>query len=141
MKKIFFTFICILLFNGCVSKEAGNLESPIKIPSKPVIDFLGTSGEVFKSSQQMNITVAVNSEESIENAYVKVYGINSNRNRLNELHNMNLSKGLQFISIVYTTPSCFGCAGITPGPYNITAELIINDELVDSKTVEIEIWQ
>ena len=89
----------------------------------------------------MNITVYVDGPQSLENASLRVYGIHSSYYRLDKTQKINLSQGPQKVLIDYTTPSCFGCARISPGKYNVTAELTVNGELADNQTIQIEIQE
>jgi len=103
------------------------------------IKSLTTDKNVYHSKEKMNITLDVYVSEDVE-ADVKVFGIKDRRNnyRLNEVERRNLTSGINTISYSYTTPSCYGCAGIIPGTKQITA-LVSCENVTDNKTIEIQI--
>ena len=134
----FLFVILVLLTSGCLLRSGVSITTlpPIK-ESKLAIDFFSVPKNVYHSNENMNVTLVVRSPSNFENATLKIYGIYSRRYRLNETVQFNLSKGVKIVSFDYTTPSCFGCAGIQPGEYNITAELLVGGKIVDNKTIEV----
>jgi len=103
---------------------------------------ISTDKELYRSKQTANITLSIDSSEEIGNVTVKVYGINARgRYHLNNEVNMNLTAGENIKSITYQMPSCTGCAGISPGTYNIRGEIIYNSEIIANATKNIEIQQ
>ncbi|MBU0649486.1 hypothetical protein KJ969_05330 [Patescibacteria group bacterium] len=125
--------VLLVLVCGCVT--------PGVAPAPPSIESFTVPSQVYHSRENMNITVVVNAGSAVENATLKVYGINSRYYRLDQSRKLNLTYGANTISIDYATPQCFGCAGISPGRYNVTAELYVNEQAIDNRTIEIDIQQ
>lgn len=97
-----------------------------------------TDKDVYYSNELMNITVIIDSENIIENVDVRVYGINARRNRLDKTEKVGIKEGLNTVNFLYKTPSCYGCAGISPGIYKINAEVKYDNKTIN-KIKEVEI--
>lgn len=140
--------VLVLMSSGCVSDvkntQAMAGEERMVMPAKPAdenkpsITVFETDMQAYRSQEKMNITVGVESSVAEENATLRVYGIYSGRNRLDITREIKLRGGVNRLYYEYITPSCFGCAGISPGPYNMTAELYVEDQLMDSEMTSIE---
>lgn len=126
--------VLLVLVAGCITPKVPSTPS-----SPPSIESFTVPDRVYQSREKMNITVYVNGPQNLENASLRVYGIHSRYYRLDKTQIINLTAGPQKVVIDYTTPSCFGCARISPGKYNVTAELYVSRELIDNKTLVIEI--
>lgn len=116
--------------------------SLFNIPASPLelkIKSLSTDKQVYHSKEPMNITLDIYTSGDTE-ADIKVFGIKDRRNnyRLNRVEKRNLTSGINTISYSYTTPSCYGCAGINPGTKQITA-LVSCENITTNKTIEIQI--
>lgn len=100
---------------------------------------LSTDKQVYHSNEPMNITLDVYASGDAE-VNVKVFGIKDRRNnyRLNRIEKRNLTSGMNTIYYSYTTPSCYGCAGINPGTHQITS-LVSCEKITTNKTIEIRI--
>jgi len=122
-----------VLVCGCIGGETDEGETVA-----PHIVSLGTDKKVYRSHEKMNITVDLKSGRQIQNASLHVYGIHSNYNRLDAILPLNLTAGADTVEFQYTTPSCFGCAGIRAGAYNVSVELVVDGVVVGNQTVEIE---
>jgi hypothetical protein len=146
--------IILLLGSGCIRK--GGSESPeLNMQTTTTVEktlenlknlknlkiSLSTDKELYHSNELMNITVEVNSPEELKNARIRVYGIYSGRYRLNEEKEVDLEIGKNNISFLYKTPRCYGCAGISPGVYEINAELEYDGEIKINETKSVEIRQ
>ncbi len=110
-------------------------EGPLELEIKSLI----TDKELYHSNEKMNITLDLYASEDAE-VDIKIFGIKDRRNnhRLNKVEKRNLTSGINTISYSYTTPSCYGCAGINPGTKQITA-LVSCENVTDNKTIEIQI--
>ncbi|MEA3255524.1 MAG: hypothetical protein U9Q22_06785 [Candidatus Altiarchaeota archaeon] len=100
---------------------------------------LSTDKETYHSNELMNITATINSSDEVRGVDIRVYGINAGFHRLNKTGGMNLDQGVNTRTVTYRTPRCYGCAGITPGTYMINADLVYNDKVVASSTIDVEI--
>lgn len=89
----------------------------------------------------MNIAVVMDSSDDLGGVKIKIYGIKSGYYRIDKTEELELEKGLNEKTFSYQTPGCYGCAGIKPGLYNITVDLLYNEEVIASATTEIEMQQ
>ena len=140
--------VFVLVFSGCVSdieksqvtEEQATTTTLANAEEKhePSITLFETDKKAYHSREKMNVTIELDSADYAQDAVLKVYGIYSGRNRLDITRKIKLDKGVNRVTYEYTTPSCFGCAGINPGTYNITSELYVGDRLLDSATTTVE---
>ncbi|RLI91540.1 MAG: hypothetical protein DRO89_03775 [Candidatus Altiarchaeales archaeon] len=151
-----------ILINGCVQEKMEvTTTSTISAPTIPlttittsttgttttVVSNLGvglslsTDKETYRSNELMNITVTINSSSKLSDVNVRVYGINARHYRLDKTEKMDLNVGTNTVTFSYKTPRCYGCAGITPGIYQINADLSYNNNVIASTTVDVEIKQ
>jgi hypothetical protein len=102
---------------------------------------ISTDKSFYYSNELINFTIEINSSREMKDLFFTTYGILDrwNRYRLNETRILNLSNGINKIEFSYTTPSCYGCAGIVPGNYTIIALLIKGNETIANTTCNIEI--
>ena len=119
-----------------------NIEfNPVKSSSSElrIISF-ATDKQDYHSNEKMNIILEIYASNDVENVDVKVFGIKDRKGnyRLNNDEKRNLTSGTNSITFSYTTPSCYGCAGINPGLHEITSLVSYND-IVTNTSVEIEI--
>ena len=99
-----------------------------------------TDKELYHSNEPMNITLEISSSNKIDNVTVKVFGIKDRRNnhRINSLEIVNLNSGINTFTYSYTTPSCYGCAGISTGEHDITA-IVSCQEINLNSTIKVNI--
>jgi hypothetical protein len=105
-----------------------------------ITDF-STDKEIYQSKEKMNLTLDVYCSKNLENVDVKIFGIKDRGNnyKLNIKKVVNLTSGLNSLSFSYNTPSCYGCAGINPGFYNLTASVSYNEiNKTETKTIEMK---
>ena len=82
-----------------------------------------TENSIIHGGQNMVIQIMVDSKGG-GHGRVWVRGINARgRDRLNIRRSNMFSPGVDHFNITYRTPSCTGCAGISPGEYEIVSEL------------------
>jgi len=112
----------------------------INIASYLEIEDFYTDKKVYYSNELMTLTLKINSSSRIENVRIKTYGILDKWGsyRLNIEQKTNLTSGTNILDFSYRTPSCYGCAGINPGIYELIS-LITYDEISVNKTTSIEI--
>ncbi|MCW1296941.1 MAG: hypothetical protein OH319_04640 [Candidatus Parvarchaeota archaeon] len=148
MKKIIILiilFVSILL--GCVTQsqssvlfeEEGNFS--INRGENFINLNISTDKEVYYSNELMNIKIEIMTEKEIKDVYMMTYGIvdNFGRYRLNDTRLLNISAGKNLITFEYRTPSCYGCAGISPGNYTLVAVMMNGNDTIANATCEIEI--
>ena len=104
------------------------------------IESFSTDKEVYHSNEPMNITLGISSSDKIDNVTVNVFGIKDRGNnyRINKLETVNLTSGINTFTYSYTTPSCYGCAGIDAGIHEITA-IISYQNISQNSTIKIDI--
>jgi len=143
-----------ILISGCVQEKietttttqttstTTTTTTTIPIVSNPEVEMsLSTDKETYHSNELMNITVAINSSSNLQEVNVRVYGINARVYRIDKTEKRNLTIGTNTITLSYKTPRCYGCAGITPGTYQINANLTYNGNVIASTTKNVEIRQ
>lgn len=137
MKKYF--LILLIFIIGC---ETIQLRAPDEISSFSLDEInLATDKELYHSGEMMHIAFDINSPVAINNLSVRFYGIHAGNYRLDQTKIVNLTKGENTIRIDYNAPSCYGCAGISPGIYQISADVIYDEEILTNTSVDIEIQQ
>jgi hypothetical protein len=108
--------------------------------SEPEIS-IAMDKEIYYSSEEMNINASILLPEE---GYVvlKIYGIPDSRGnyRINEERNISAGPERTDEAFVFSMPSCYGCAGVSPGNYEIVMELVSNGKIIGncSKTVKLE---
>ena len=99
-----------------------------------VVYSLDTDKETYFSKENMIITLGITSKKEAEIG-IEIKGI---ANKLNLIETKYLEIGNNSIEFSYTTPSCYGCAGISPGSYNITAYILCENKTYTSPVKWIE---
>lgn len=127
MKK--YLLVLLLFVIGC---ETAQLLSVGEIT-------LTTDKELYHSGEIIHITANVNSPIILDNATIRFYGIHSRRYRLDQTKTVDLHEGENTITLDYQAPRCYGCAGIKPGTYKISADCMHNGQTLANTSVDIEI--
>jgi len=122
---------------------ARNFTSFFLIPFSSIelkIESLSTDKGLYHSNEPMNITLEISSSSGIDNVTVKLFGIKDRRGnyRIDRLETVNLTSDINIFTYSYTTPSCYGCAGINPGIHDITA-IVSYQNISQNSTVKIDI--
>jgi len=104
------------------------------------IESFSTDKQLYHSNEPMNITLEISSSKKIDNVTLNVLGIKDRRNnyRISRLETVNLTGGINIFTYSYTTPSCYGCAGIDAGIHDITA-IVSYQEINLNSTIKIDI--
>ena len=123
------------------SEYGADLDVGSNVEQRPDIGItIFTDKKVYHSKEKMNITVIIETSEDLPNPTVHLFGIDSRKGqKLEKTGDVDLKAGTTVIPFEYTTPSCYGCAGINEGTYNINVELMNDNETLANATVEIEI--
>ena len=121
---MFWKIVFAMLILGLVIAQPKITDFLLSKDPNTELDILSfsTDKKTYHSKERMNVTIVIKSSDILENVSVKVYGIKDRHGnyRLNAEKSINLSKGINTIPFTYTTPSCYGCAGINPGSYRLT---------------------
>jgi len=85
---------------------------------------LRTDKDAYSSGETMLLFLELS--ESAENATVSVRGIRDARGayRVNQDYQIPAGSSQNRINFSFAVPSCYGCAGVSPGNYEIYAELL-----------------
>jgi len=101
---------------------------------------LNTDKETYYSGETM--AFEINLSKGIENATLSIRGIKDSRGgyRIQKDYSILLGSVQNQVNFTFVMPSCYGCAGISPGEYEIFAELISgNVQLANAtKVVRLE---
>jgi len=126
-KILLFLLLFLVVISGCTTYQITTLRVELK-------DLI-TDKSLYHSSEIMNITAIVDSNQDLENVTVSVQGL---KGKLNLEENVNLEKGLNQISLTYQLPRCNVCGGINEGDYDIKFRISHgNMELTDQITITI----
>jgi hypothetical protein len=123
------------------TNETTTTTTSVAIPGPRVEMSISTDRELYHSNEIMTINVTIDSPGEIPGADVRVYGINARYYRLDKTEKTNIDTGENTVVISYTTPSCTGCAGISPGTYQLNADLTYGGNVIASATRDVEIRQ
>jgi hypothetical protein len=99
------------------------------------IKSLSTDKDAYFSRETMTISLLLHSRIESD-ADIEIRGI-SDKLRISQAEHLNI--GDNNITFQYETPSCYGCAGISPGEYNITAYIRYNNKTIESPVHWIEL--
>jgi hypothetical protein len=96
---------------------------------------------VYSSHEKIELEINLIAETEVENAEIKITGIKPHQVAyIKEEKIVDLPKGETTISVEAQAPSCTsGCGGVYPGPYDINAEVLIEEVIIDSWTTTIEL--
>ena len=99
-----------------------------------------TDKELYHSNEPMNISLVISTSNKMNNVTLKVFGIKdrSGNYRINRLEIVNLTSGINTFTYSYTTPPCYGCAGIDAGIHDITS-IVSYQEINLNSTIKIDI--
>lgn len=102
---------------------------------------LTTDKPIYHSGEIIHIAAEINSPLELSNTTIRFYGIYSGSYRLDETKFVDLNEGVNNITLDYNAPRCYGCSGISPGIYQINADLKYNGEMLMNNSVDVEIQQ
>ncbi|MBW3015788.1 hypothetical protein KY330_05165 [Candidatus Woesearchaeota archaeon] len=138
-KIILFGLLTLILVVGCQT-QAFKLEDTEEPLTVSVISFT-TDRELYHSNEVIRMASSISSNRELENVTVRFYGIMASRNRIDESIVRPLVVGENTLEVEYQAPSCYGCAGVRPGTYQITCEVLNSGELAATRTIDIELRQ
>jgi hypothetical protein len=100
-----------------------------------------TDKNTYGSNENMSIMVAVASTKAVDGVQIKVFGVKPyNYAYVNLDRKVNLSEGPNEIFFSAETPYCTaGCGGVYPGPYELHAEVFLNESQAANSTITIRL--
>lgn len=103
---------------------------------------LSSDKKVYHSSEEMELRTTIQTATKVENLTIRVYGIKDSRGnyRVNGEKVVNIDPPGTNETFAFRMPSCYGCAGVSPGEYGIIFEVLQGGEVIGnfSKTVKLE---
>jgi len=95
---------------------------------------LKTDKEVYRSGETMLVSAELS--EQIGNVTVSVRGIKDSRGnyRVEQDYQIPADSLQDQVNFSFTMPSCYGCAGVSPGDYEIYAEILSGSQQVANAT-------
>ncbi len=99
---------------------------------------------IIESGASMMLSVGIQSSEMVENLKLHVWGIWSPRHdeyQIDKSRIINLEAAGHRTENFETTAYCSSCAGITPGPYEVFAEISVDGEVLDNHEVVIHLTE
>lgn len=120
---------------------AGDLREEVRAFKESELSiFLVMDSQVYLSKQAWNATVLVESPENMSGTEVWLKGILSEGSqKLLKSEDLDIKKGANIIVFKGNMPSCYGCARIKEGPYNVTASITLEGEVLAEATNTIEL--
>lgn len=104
---------------------------------------LTTDKTVYHSQENIILTVKSKSNQDVNNILVKAEGIkgkSANYFSKNQIVNLTANQE-ETVNLTSTLPSCSSCSGILPGDYSITTQVLYNNEVINQKTITINLQQ
>ena len=117
----------IVVFGQLQKETGGKLEMSVY-----------TDKDLYRSGEAMNLSVSL--PENLENATIKIRGIMDSGGRYRIEQDYSMSSDERSLNFTFMMPSCYGCAGISPGDYEILAEVFSGEVKVANctKTVSLD---
>ncbi|MBN2518116.1 MAG: hypothetical protein JXB14_04680 [Candidatus Altiarchaeota archaeon] len=102
---------------------------------------ISTDKYEYKSLEEMEISVVVDSPVVVGEVVIELRGILNDWgvSKLKLDKKTPLSEGHNVVKFDYTVPKCYGCAGLDPGTYSISAEVKYNDISLANTSTEVSI--
>lgn len=136
---IVFVITSVFFISG-FRTEKNSMEPQTLTVAEPMLN-LSSDKDVYYSSEEMKLNASIKFEEEI-NVTLRLYGVPDSRGNYRISEERNISAGPERTdeAFLFLMPSCYGCAGVSPGDYEIVMELIRDGEIIGncSKTVKLE---
>ena len=132
----------ILVFAAETNRDTTANQNYIEPSGTPVLTLnLSSDKKVYHSSEKMELKTMIETDSKIENLTVRVYGIKDIRGNYRVKGEKVVSAEPPFTSenFEFTMPSCYGCAGVSPGEYEIVMEVLQNGELIRNQSVTVKL--
>jgi hypothetical protein len=123
------------------SSEENSLEPQAGAAAEPLLN-LSSDREVYHSSEEMSLNATIRTPAETENLTIRIYGVKDKGGnfRINEERSVSVEPPGANEVFSFRMPSCYGCAGVSPGEYEIMMEVLRNGTIIGncSKTVRLE---
>ena len=100
-----------------------------------------TDTETYHSGEFMEATVTIATGTDITSGIIRLYGIENGMGdyEVDEEIPAEINSPGSETSFLVRMPRCYGCAGVSPGEYELTSELLYGNEIVGScsKTITL----
>jgi hypothetical protein len=124
--------VVIIFTSGCASVS----ESDVFNVS------VSTDKDVYHSGEFMAMNLNITGAQKYENLTLIVAGVKDSRGnfRINYENNMSFNESFSSFNITFQMPSCYGCAGVSPGEYVVNLQMIHEGNVIGSynKTIRLE---
>lgn len=145
LKGIVMLIVLLGLVLSATSYLTGYLtSSPNIMPDeKPIVSMsILTDTETYHSGEFMEARVYTACNRDIDSAILRIYGVKDKTGKynVNEEKTIDVKAPGEETVFMVRMPQCYGCAGISPGEYEITSELIYGGEILENttKTIKLE---
>lgn len=100
-----------------------------------------TDTETYHSGEYMEARISTACDMDMDSAIIRLYGIKDRfgKYRINEEKIVQISSPGNETVFLAKMPSCYGCAGISAGEYELKTELVYDGEVIGnvSKTITL----
>ncbi len=128
--------------------EEENREQPLEEIIEPVenrieIQNFKSDKDTYGSREKIQFSLLLLSNNDIKEAEIKINGIQPYQYAyINKSKMISLNQGENTIIIEAEAPTCTsGCGGVRPGPYDIVADILINNEIIESEIIIINLTE
>lgn len=132
-----------LMFAAETQKERldENYIKPMDIETPELVLNLSSDKMVYRSSEEMELKTTIETGTRVENLTIRVYGIKDSRGnyRVNGERVVDIEPPGTSETFTFQMPSCYGCAGVSPGEYEIIFETVQNGEIIDSRSQNVRL--
>lgn len=135
----------VIFTAGCIQQKNVTENPEIEMQENNDIDNVQISSfetdkEVYGSHENLEATIQLESAKETELKARLIGIIPYNFAHIDESKTLNLTQGKNEIVFNTKTPHCTsGCGGVYPGPYELTIELVADDEVVANSNTTIEL--
>jgi len=142
MKHAVILTVVIMAFLSALLISELQINDRTNLPMDTVTLNLSSDKNVYHSAEQMKLNAEIKTLGKLENVTVRVYGVRDRRGgyRVNEEKIINVDPPGIEETFEFRMPSCYGCAGVSPGDYEIVMEILKEGEVIGnfSKTIKLE---
>ncbi|MDD3493950.1 MAG: hypothetical protein PHU95_04955 [Candidatus Thermoplasmatota archaeon] len=131
---VLFLVLTSAFLAGCLGSQS---QEPLSLAS------VSTDKASYAFGSSISMTVEVRATDMFDDVTIRVRGLQNTMGDYKLTHRqvVHTSPGIQEFVIQKTIPPCSSCTKLDPGTYHITVALIYREQEVDSKTVEVELYQ
>ncbi len=111
----------------------------VGVPTEEGLFDLSLDRDVYHSGDGMEMNVSVPPEGA--NITLRVRGVKDSRDRfrISEEREITPSQEGRIVTLRFRLPSCYGCAGISPGNYSVSCEISEGETVLHNATKTIEL--